>query len=504
MVKYLLLLLTIHFSLFSLLNADGVKASVSNTQIVQGNMLQLKIKATGNRAAFPNIQEIEGMPVLGRHEGQNNSFTYINGEMKNERTTTLVLTLAPQKDMTIPSYTVNIDGKEYTTDPIDIKVVKSTAPQVASNSKFSLLIRTDKKSLIVGEPLLATVYFSLQNGTRLSENPQYNKPQFKGFFVKEVGDEKTYHEGNRQVTEIRYILTPQSEGNFTLGPATAKIGVADRNRRDMFGRFFGTTWTPITSNTVDVEVKAKPQESDLVGSFSIENSIDTQSVKANKPVNLTVTIEGEGSLEDFDLENFEIDGVTVYSDDAKITTDLQNASMKSTYSKHFAFISDHDFVIPARTISVYDSKLKTLKNLEIPSYEIKVEGIKNAAPVVASTSGDNSGKVQTNLNIPEKSMLDDGKNKITEVKQTEWWIPLLAFISGLFVMYLLKYLPALKWKRRSPSVKTEEALRILYPHINESADIEEMVRKLYAKKNGDKSIKIDKDQLGALLKKLEK
>ena len=503
MKKLLFILFTIYYSLFTLLNAAGVKATVSNTEIVQGNMLQLQIKATGNRAAFPNIQQIEGVPVLGRHESQNNSFTYINGDMKNVRTTTLVLTLAPQKDMTIPVYTVNIDGKEYDTDPIDVKVVKATAPQATANNKFSLQIRTDKKSLIVGEPLLATVYFSLQNGVRLSENPQYNQPQFKGFFVKEVGDEKSYREGNRQVTELRYILTPQSEGNFTVGPATAKIGIADRNRRDMFGRFFGTTWIPIASNTIDIEVKPKPQESDLVGSFSIKNSIDAQSVKANKPVNLTITIEGEGSLEDFELDPFEIDGVTVYSDDAKITTDLHNASMKSTYSKRFAFISDHAFVIPARTVSVYDTKSQTLKNLEIPSYEIKVQGIKSAVPATVSAPSANSGKVQTNIKIPEKSMLD-GEEKIVEIKNVEWWTTILAFISGLIVMYLFKYFPSMKWKRKGSTVKEAEALKILYAHINESKEIEEMVRKLYAKKNGDKSVVIDKKSLKELVERYRK
>jgi hypothetical protein len=497
MVKQLFILLTLHFVFMTLLNADGVKATVSNTEIVQGNMLQIQIKASGNRAAFPNIQQIEGLPVLGRHESQNNSFTYINGKMKNERTTTLVLTIAPKQDMTIPSYTVNIDGQKYKTAKIAVKVRKSTAPKAMANNKFSLEIRTDKKSMMVGEPLLATVYFSLRNGTRLSENPQYNKPQFKGFFVKEIEEEKTYREGDRQISELRYILIPQTEGNFTIGPATAKVGVADRNRRDMFGRFFGTTWTPIASNTIDVKVNAKPQESDLVGSFKLESHIDAQSVKANKPVNLTISIEGEGSLEDFDLDPFEIDGVTVYADDASITTNLENNGINSRYSKHLAFISDHDFVIPAHTITVYDTQSKTLKKLEIPKYEITVEG-KQKSVAAAPTQVANAGKVQTNLKIPETSMLD-GEEKVKKEKQIVWWIPLVAFILGLFVMYLFTYLPRFRWKIKSPSLKTEEALKVLYPHINESAAIEEMVRKLYAKKAGDKNISIDKKVLNEMI-----
>jgi hypothetical protein len=435
---------------------------------------------------------------LGPHESQNSSFTYINGEKKNEHTITLTLTIAPQKDMTIPAYDVEVDGKVYKTKPIDLKVVKATVPKMDGNDKFSLQLRVDKKSVIVGEPILVTAYFSLQNGVRLSENPQYNKPEFKGFFVKEIGEEKSYSQGNRQVTELRYILTPKSEGNYTVGPATAKVGFADRTRRDMFGRFFGTTWVPIASNTIDIEVNKKPQESDLVGSFVMESSIDAQSVKANKPVNLTVKITGEGSLEDFEFPAYEIDGVTVYSDDADITTNLGDHKIKSTYVKRFAFISDHDFNIPARTVSVYDTKEKTQKIMEVPAYDIKIEGAKILAPSVIAAEQSNVGKVQTNLEPAEKSMLD-GEEVMVEVEKTQWWIPLLAFISGLIVMYLLKFLPKMKWKGKKTTVKESEALNILYAHINESAEIEEMVRKLYAKKNGDKSIKIDKKSLKKLL-----
>ena len=506
MKKLLLLLFTIYISLVTLANANGVEATVSSTQVVAGNMAQLKIKATGNRVAFPNITDINGVPVLGRHESQNNSYSYMNGTMSNEHSSTLVLTFAPQKEMTIPSFTVNIDGKEHTTKPIALKVVKATVPQAGGQDKFSLQLRTNTSSVIVGEPVLATVYFSLQNGVRLSDNPQYNKPEFKGFFTKEVGEEKSYNQGNRRVTELRYLLIPKAEGNYTVGPATAKIGVADRNRRDMFGRFFGTTWIPIASNSVAIEVKPKPAESDLVGHFTIENSIDAQSVKVNKPVNLTVKISGEGSLEDFEFPSYEIDGVTVYSDEAKVTSNLESSHIESTYVKSFAFISDHDFSIPARSISVYDTKAKHLKQLEIPAFEIKVQGTQSAVsgkPVTPAST--DVGVVQTNLKIPERSMLDSGEAKTEAVDhKREWWLIALAFMSGFIVMFLLRYFPSIQWKKSTGRVNESEALRILYPHINASKEIEAMVRKLYAKKGGDQSVIIDKKVLKEMIAKVSR
>jgi len=489
-------LFILSYLLFNVLHAASVEAIVANKEVVQGNMAQLKIIAHGNRAAFPNITEIGGAKVMGRHQSSNNSISYINGKMTTDRSTSLVLTFAPEHDMIIPSYSVNIDGAVYKTDPIALKVVKSNAPGVTNSNKFSLQLRADKKSVLVGEPFVVTVFFSISKNVRLSQNPNYTKPDFDGFFVKELGNEKTYMKGNYQVTELGYLLTPEKEGNFTIGPATAKVGVADTSRRDMFGRFFGTVWTPIASNTIDIEVKPAPQDTDLVGDFTIHSSIDKESVKANKPVNLTVQIEGEGNLEDFEFPAYEIDGVTIYSDDAKVETQIINKQLKSTYVKTFVFISDHDFKIPSKSISVYDTKTKEVKHLEIPSYDVKVEGSK---AVTMPQSPSAAGIVQTDIKPQTANDQDSAAPNSKSPQEMVWWMPAVAFVLGMLVMYLAKYLPT--WKRKPSPFKEEEALKILYGHMSDDKEVEEMVRKLYAKKNGDKSVQIDKKKLKAMVER---
>ena len=507
-------LLFLILMLFTFVHASGsetetfsytpeVRVLVSDTEIVAGNMIRLKIRATGNKIVFPNIDEIDGVQVLEQHERITNKFHYINGVLNKEHTT-LILTFAPHHDMTIPSYDIEIDGKTYKSKAVKIKVMGVNPQNMEDNNKFFLHLKTDKNSVIVGEAIVATVYLSLKLGLQLSENPQYTKPAFKGFFSKELGDEKVYQEGNRQIMESKYLLTPQSEGNFTVGPARAKLGEVDKKRRDMFGRFIRTRWVPIASNRVEIEVVKKPKESDLLGKFTIENSLDTTNVKANKPVNLTVNITGDGTLEDFEFPDFEIDGVTVYSDDAEITADLNHKSIHSTYSKSFAFISNYDFTIPARRISVYDTKSKTVKYLEVPSYDVHVEGSPAQTQQKPQVTIPDADKVPGNLKIPQKSMLDtDDENNLSEVKFPPWWMTVSAFVSGLLLMYLFKYFSSIKRKRKGSTIKEHEALKILYAHINESKEVEDMVRKLYAKKNGDKSIIIDEAILKSLLEKYE-
>ena len=480
--------------------AHEVKVLVSDTEIVAGQVIRLKIRATGDKVVFPNIEEINGVKVLEQQERVTNMFHYVNGVLKKERTT-LILTFAPHHDMTIPSYDIEIDGKMYKSETVKIKVMPATARNKEDSNKFFLHLSADKNSVIVGEPVLATVKLSLKIGIRLSDSPQYTQPVFKGFFVEQMGDEKVYTEGTRQVTELKYLLSPLAEGNFTVGPASAKMAVADRNKRDMFGRFFGTTWVPIASNTVRIEVKKKPLETDLVGDLKIEKSIDKQKVKANKPVNLTVKISGEGNLEDFEFPDYEVDGVTIYSDDAEVNTALQDEHISSTFVKRFAFISDHDFSIPARTISVYDMDTKRVKYLEIPSYEIKVEG---SSSVVMSTQ-QKKNKVQSDVKTSVQSMLYDGESEVLVKKnESQWWMILVAFVSGVFVMFLIQMLLRFMLKGRIGHYREAEALKTLYPHMGESAEVEAMVRRLYARKRGDESIVIDKTLLKILVEKYEK
>ena len=361
-------------------------------------------------------------------------------------------------------------------------------------------MRANKMKVMVGESLMVTVYFSLKNGVRLSQDIQYTAPDFPGFIVADGGEQNAYIKGNYQVQEVRYILTPQAEGNFTASPAYAKIGVADRSRRDIFGMTFGTKWKQIASNSLQIEVLPQVQESDLIGDFTINSTIDAQEVKANKPVNLTVNIEGKGNLESFEFPKYEIEGVTVYSDEAKIETKVVDGELYSTYSKSFAFISEEDFSIPARSFSMLRPKDQQLEELTVNAYDIS---IKKLSTVSSSTNKpDTNGIVQTNISQPvqTKEMVVE---KQVEVKSVAWWMLAVSFALGMLLMSVLRWVPRVKTRTTSP-YKESEALKILYGHMSEDAEIEEMVRKLYARKNGDKSIQIDKKILKEMVDRVTK
>lgn len=476
-----------------LVNAASVTASVDTVEVVKGNPVSLRIKAVGGSAAFPKILMVDTASVSGTSTSSSSNWSLVNGSMHSEVSTTKTIQFLPEKDMTVPSYSVNISGQVYKTKPIEIKVVKSTAPSNTSkNSLFSLEMRANKKKVRVGESFMLTVYFSLRADVRLSQEVKYTQPDLSEFLVTNTDEKTAYRKGNYQLQEVQYIVTAQNEGNFTITPAQAKVGVPDRSRRDIFGMSFGTKWYQTASNELNIEVLPQAQESDVIGDFKVETHIDAKEVKPNKPVNFTVKIEGKGNLESFDFPKYEIDGVTIYSDEAKIDTKVVDGELYSIYSKSFAFISELSFAIPERTFSMYNTSKKSLEALAVKGFDVAI------TPVAGTENSISKGVVQTQAPhaIQMKEVIVE---KTVEVKSVSWWMIALSFVLGMISMYLLRFIP----KRTQKPYKESEALKILYGHMGEDEKIEEMVRKLYAKKNGDKSVQIDKKELRKMVEQFQ-
>jgi hypothetical protein len=481
--KLLVLILVLSAFVYANEGPVGAKAVVSNKNILSGNIVKLHIRATGKMATFSTVKTIDGVKVLSQDERITNMHVYNNGVLQKE-CTIFTLTFAPQKDMTIPSYEVQIDGRVYKTKPIKLKMKDSTASNRKKSNIFSLKLRSDKKSVTTGEAFLATVTLSLQHKFIISKKLQYHRPKFEGFFVEQLGKGKSYDKGDYQVTELKYILTPHSEGNFTLGPAYAKIGLQDGSKRGLAHVVIDRKMFEKASNTLAVEVLPQTVMSDLVGTFTLDSKIDTQKVEAGKPVKFSIKLEGEGDLTRFDFPDYTLDGVTIYSDQAKIDIKVLDGKIHSRYSKEFVFISEESFTIPAQLFSMHDPKSGVLKELKIDSLDIEINQ-SNAATMSSKTSKLSNDTKDREINLREK----------IEAIPLSWWISIFSFVLGGILFYLLRYLP--KHKRRS--YKESEALNILLPHISKDPEVEKMVQKLYAKVNGDTSVVIDKKTLKALI-----
>ncbi|OQX59895.1 MAG: hypothetical protein B5M52_01910, partial [Helicobacteraceae bacterium 4484_230] len=198
----------------------------------------------------------------------------------------------------IPSYEVKVDGKTEKTKPLTVKTVKPTKDP---NAAVVLDLRLEKREAYVGEAIRFDIVFKRRLNARVDQI-QIEEPKFEDFWIKKIDGIKQGSEGEYVTQTYSYLLFAQKSGKLTIPALTAEVGqtVRRNSKRGMndafFNSFFSTRMqvSKIFSNEAVLDVKPLPGGLELFGDFNIKVSVDKQEVHANKPVNLTVSIDGVG------------------------------------------------------------------------------------------------------------------------------------------------------------------------------------------------------------------
>ena len=350
----------------------GVSVAVNPPNIYKGEPTNFTISADGSDIEFPKIEEIEGYPIVGTSSSQ--SINVINGSMT--KTTSKTYSFRPEKSLTIPSFTVTADGQEYQTNSLKLKVVQ---PQASKNGqKFVLEVSLNKSESYVGEPIDLAISFK-QRVDAHAEQLQLGEPKLENFWVKKNQNVDHKKEGNYIIQTLHYKLFPQKSGEFKIPALEALIGLKEqRNNRDPFfeSPFFRQqlNWQRIYSNTLKLKVKALPNGLELYGDYTIKASVDRKKVQANKPVNLTLTVEGSGNIDDIKKFNINIPQAIVYADEPKIISKLVKGFYTGTFREKVAIIADANFTIPSLKLEYFDKVTQSVKTIESEAIEIEVLG----------------------------------------------------------------------------------------------------------------------------------
>jgi hypothetical protein len=484
---------SIFLLLTSILYAGSIEANVDSDEVFPGESVILTISIVGEDIkSLPNIPSIGGATVINSSRRSGSSFSSVNGKAKMEVTESLILEFIPEHNMTIPSFQVKVDGKIESSRPIEIKISKEKKRTVLSE-KFALDMELSKREAFIGEPIIAIVKFRQKRGISVLDI-EYKQPKFKGFFSKMIGEQRNYNKGDYSYMELRYLLIAKSDGEIKVDPAHAKVAESSGRRR--FGIFSDTPkWSRLISDSPLISIKKPTGDFDIVGHYVLDDSVDSQEVEANRPINLKIKLQGEGSLDDYEGLEFDLSGVTLYSDNAKVDSKLVGKELRSRYTKQFVFISDHNFTIPSKTIRVYNYKTGEIEELKTKEYKISVKGASKSsiAPTVYTK---NRGDSTPNSREKHKEF-----NYKIDWRVPPWSMLLGAFILGIIITLIgQRLLPSFAKLKPKFGINIDEALSILYPKMSDSREVEEMVRKLYDKKQG-KKVRIDKKLLDRMVEK---
>ena len=501
-MKKISILGSILILLFPLFLFGGVSASVDKRAIYPGDSVTLTITASGKNIEFPKIDKIDNYDV--RDSGVSTNIVIINGNMTT--TKKKLYSFNPDKNVTIPSFSVKVDGKEYKTAPIAIKILDSKSAKALRDA--SLELRANKNISYVAEPINLELILKVKANANIAQ-AQIEQPKFENLWVKQVGDVQKYQEGEYIIQMYRFLAFPQQSGIIEIGPIIADIA---KIKKDAYDPFFGSgmsislfgedlKWSKIRSNKLVLKVKELPNNLELFGKFNIKAEVDKKRVKAGEAVNLTITVDGVGNIDDVKKFNIDIPNAVVYSDEPKVISGIKDGQYGGSFTQKVAIVADSNYTIPSLTLRYFDK-------------DSKKEVVKKTKPIsIEVIGGSKSSAVIQKPKIEVASDNNYSKNAQVVVKKESSYIKYLMLIIG----FILGAASILMWQKvKNKKVKKElsivkkikkakdkELYKILLPYAKESQIVANELKKLEDNiYNGAKN-KINKEAIIEYFEELE-
>lgn len=466
-----------------------VSATPDRYAIYKGESVNITLSATGN-AHFPDVFDIAGYKVLGT--SSSSSINVVNGQMT--KTSSKTFSFKPDKNITVPSFSIEVDGATESTTPFDIVVKEPVAS--TQGDEFVVELSLDKDELMVGQSAKLSVIFKMKTTSRV-DDIRLSDPKLSDFWVENLGQGKQEIDGEYIKMSMNYLIFAQKSGEFEIPPITAAIGVEADGGDPFFGSIFrNLNYKQIYSNSTKIKVNPLPNGLSLYGDFQIRAEVDKKVINAGEPVNFTIRVRGIGNVDD--IPSFEIkeSNLLVYADDPDLKRGMISGEYGGEFSQKFAIVSESNFTIPSMSFSFYDKNLKESKTIKTDPVNIEV-----------------IPRAVSNLNINSDSLESDCYP--TEVINYKPGIlPLIAsFIMGALSFYVATNFKFKRAKRPKKELdikdkikraKTDkELLNLLLPYINKSKKIDEILSFLDENLYKNTNHKIEKKEIISEFLRLE-
>lgn len=413
-------LLVIPFLVFA---QDAIKLTGSSKPVVEvGERFRIvyEVNAEGRDFTSPMFGKLQ--VISGPNTSSSSSIQIVNGQMQQSYSLTYTFIVAATKEgeVNISPATVKVDSKKYTSNTIQIQVVKGTGGrqnQQGNNQKKGtedgilqeddLYIRAfaSKTNPYLGEQIIIT--YKLYTRVPIANLAMRKASSFNGFWSKNLTDNNPQLQQSRQiidgkeytVAEIsRYAVFPQKTGKLTIEPAelecVAQLRVQQQKRsrsNDPFEDFFNDPFfnrnirnveTVLKSKPITIDVKPLPQQgkpagfNGAVGDFNFKNGLDRDQLVANDALTLTLSISGKGNLELVNIPDpvFPTDFETY---DPKVSSNIKTSGNGLSGSKKFEYLIiprvPGDFTINPVVFSFFNPKEKKYYSYSTGEINITVE-----------------------------------------------------------------------------------------------------------------------------------
>jgi len=453
----------------------SVTASVDYDTVELGDMVIYSLDVSGDEISRPRILRLCDTDVIS--SSSQTSMQVINGIFK--KSYILSYKFLPQKTCEIKPISIEIDSKEEFT-----KAIKVTVKEVseAKDKNFEMSLITSKNSVFVGETFDVTLLFKQKKNSKAVDS-KFIPPELKGFWVKNESEPERYQDGLYSITKVVYTMAAQRVGEQKITKAQMRIA-SRSNIRDSWGAWSPTIrWKTYFSNELNIQVKALPNGTILVGDFSILATVDKTSVNTNEAINLNIEVLGTGNLEDIKSFKPSIDGVSVF--DEKIIINGNKLNQK------IAFVADRDFVIKPFVLKYFDVNDKKVKIISTNEIKIQVKNLKPKEKLQIQREEPIQKEVEVVVSTPSV-----GFDKLTLII-----IFLIGLITGILIILIKPF--NFSQKEKVISLKNPKLLLMKLLPYRDDKQVQEIVDLLEESIYSSKELNIDKKLLKEIFKKYD-
>lgn len=407
---------------------------------------------------FPNFR---GFQVLGENNVRN--FQVVNGEMHSSSGVELVMVAEKEGNFKIGAAKVVIDGKTYTTRPIEISV--SERSQTASNNRTQGVFLTSEvsnKNPFVNEAINLSVKLYARDYNLLNRARNFKAANFSGIDAKVIKNEDAAERlkqemvnGRVYISEeiVNYLMFPQDAGKLKIDPFTVDVIVSG---------YYGAEPVTIASNPIHLNVKklpaGKPKNfSGAVGDFKMSTNIDKSSLKHNEATNIEVEIYGTGNLNNIPLPKLKgNENLEIYAPKKRENLEISPAGFKGKLAETSTVVPQYggEYKLEPIEFSYFNPNTEQYVTLKSDPIELKVDG--EAAPEVVDSTA-KVGEVNDYLsNQGTETILPAITEKLPEkVKENFFSVGILGLI-GIALVGIFGFLIFRKKKNKTIDNKVAE------------------------------------------------
>lgn len=393
-------------------SAQSVKASVDRNPVMADETVQLIVETEDlSSSDAPDWQMLEeNFELLGTTQSHQTSIV----NMRTTKQTKWIATLAPKQAGTLIIPALTVGG--HHTPPIRLTVTEPNHDGRSTDGR-EIFLEADvdtRVPLLHGQVLLTV---RLISGISVQEG-RLDEPDIEWGMMERVGKDVSFtttRNGRQyQVTERRYVITPQKPGTQAIPPVQFSGKVPDEHRSgtlfdELFGNRRGLSHNPFhTSRTIhrrspEIRLTVQNLPPDLKGrdwlpaqalSLAETWSADTDTLRMGDSLTRTVVIRAKGQRGEQlpELEVPDQANVKIYPDKAKTQTDFDGSWVVGSREEQHVLVPTQagtvtlpaihlpwwnvetsrweEAGLPARTLTVLDSLQADLSDQGFASVDV--------------------------------------------------------------------------------------------------------------------------------------